>query len=113
MVAGVLLIAAGIGAAWWLMGSELRAHRPATDVSLGPPPEERVRTERRVGGLLQTPIEGDLPGENPESPGAEPDRPPERWEWIDRERGIARIPIERAMELVVERYGEAEPEGER
>lgn len=27
------------------------------------------------------------------------------YEWIDREQGIVRIPIERAMELVVERKG--------
>lgn len=106
MVAGALLVVAGIGAAWWLMGSELRAHRPATDVSLGPPSDERVRTERRVGGLLQTPIEGDPPGASPEPPGVGSDRPPARWEWVDRERGIARIPIERAIELVIERYGE-------
>lgn len=25
----------------------------------------------------------------------------ERWEWVDRERGLARIPIEHAMDLVV------------
>lgn len=25
----------------------------------------------------------------------------ERWEWVDRERGIARIPIEHAMDLVL------------
>lgn len=24
----------------------------------------------------------------------------ERWEWVDRDAGVARIPIERAMELV-------------
>jgi hypothetical protein len=27
----------------------------------------------------------------------------ERYGWVDRERGIARIPVERAMELVLER----------
>lgn len=113
MMAGVLLVAAGVGSAWWLMRSELAARRPETDVSFGPPSEERVRTERRVGFLLQTPIEGDRPGTTPEPPGEDPDRPPERWEWIDRERGIARMPIERAIDLVVERYGEAGPEGER
>ena len=31
-------------------------------------------------------------------------------EWIDRERGVARIPIEEAMRLVVERGGTASPE---
>lgn len=33
-------------------------------------------------------------------------RPPDRYEWVDRERGVARIPIERAMEVVVERARE-------
>lgn len=28
----------------------------------------------------------------------------EGWEWVDREEGIAKIPIERARELVVDRY---------
>lgn len=34
----------------------------------------------------------------------------ESYGWVDRERGIARIPVERAMELLVQRReGEAEP----
>lgn len=28
-----------------------------------------------------------------------------RYEWIDREKGIARIPIDRAMDLLVQRGG--------
>lgn len=28
----------------------------------------------------------------------------EGWEWVDRDEGIAQIPVERAKELVVERY---------
>jgi len=26
----------------------------------------------------------------------------DRWEWVDRDAGLARIPIDRAMDLVVE-----------
>ena len=29
----------------------------------------------------------------------------DRYEWVDREAGIVRIPIERAMELYVQRHG--------
>lgn len=32
-------------------------------------------------------------------------RPLNEYEWVDRERGIIAIPIERAMDLVVRRYG--------
>jgi hypothetical protein len=28
----------------------------------------------------------------------------ENWEWVNRDQGVARIPVERAKELVVERY---------
>ena len=29
------------------------------------------------------------------------------WEWIDRQRGIARIPVEQAMQIMAARAGEA------
>jgi hypothetical protein len=35
------------------------------------------------------------------------------YRWIDRERGIVRIPIERAMELVVQRSDAARPAGDK
>ncbi len=31
-----------------------------------------------------------------------------RWGWVDRRRGIARIPIDRAMRIVVERSAGAQ-----
>lgn len=44
---------------------------------------------------------------------AEERRALEGYAWVDRERGLVRIPIERAMELVAEREAAPEPGGER
>ncbi|HEX7636315.1 MAG TPA: hypothetical protein VF427_13695 [Noviherbaspirillum sp.] len=35
---------------------------------------------------------------------AEKNRLLESWEWIDRQRGIARIPVEQAMRIIAERH---------
>jgi hypothetical protein len=36
------------------------------------------------------------------APESRESRPIEGYEWVDRERGIVRIPVERAMDLIAE-----------
>ena len=112
MVVSVAVIVAGVASAWWLLRSEL-ARSGARDGgigrTLGPPPAERERLPRRLGGLLQTQVEQGEGGRSREEAAARRrNEPPDRWGWIDRERGVARMPIDRAMDLVLERYA-AEP----
>jgi len=52
---------------------------------------------------------GDAPGSADTTttvpgPGPRPDRRPPDYAWVDRGQGVVQIPIERAMERVVERY---------
>ncbi|GAC1536923.1 MAG: hypothetical protein NVS3B10_01090 [Polyangiales bacterium] len=63
---------------------------------------------RQIAAIHQTPIERDRHGLDLRD---EQRRALQRWQWVDRERGIARVPIERAMDLVVDeaRRGEGAP----
>lgn len=89
-VAAVLLVSLALsGWAWW----ELRARERA------PVPPPVVAAE--VGGVMQTLIGTDtaayaLAGRDREVL--------ESYGWVDQRAGIARIPIEQAMRLVVESY---------
>lgn len=52
--------------------------------------------------------QGEMPGEPRADAAARPEqarRPPDRYEWVDRTRGVVRVPIDRAMDVVVERAG--------
>lgn len=70
-----------------------------------PPPEAALRDAPPMRGPdLQANPAADLAAMR-----AEAQRRLDSYAWVDRERGVARIPIERAMELLVAR----EREGER
>lgn len=85
---GALVIISGI-AAWFLVKDWAETGNPP-----GPP----SRPVPAAGPLLQISPPKDLAALR-----AREDRLLHGTEWIDRERGIARIPIEKAMELRVKR----------
>lgn len=103
-VRSVLLVGAAIlgltvvafGGMWWLLGTLERAQArqspPANPLagSYGPtePPAPRLQV-RPLDDLLAL--------------RAEEQQYLSTYGWVDREQGIARIPIERAMELLAER----------
>jgi hypothetical protein len=89
-----LLVVAGV--LMYLLSSGLREARVAADPPLPRLPEARQPYEVR-GPRLQADPPADLAAlraaENEEL---------DRWGWIDEANGVARVPIERAMELLVE-----------
>ena len=93
-VVSVLVGAIGALAAGLLVVARVGALKPSFAGSTGPRPASREPSQAE-----QTPIGGTGVGE------ALRDRQRhelESWGWVDREAGIARIPIDRAMDLVVE-----------
>jgi hypothetical protein len=85
---GALLVGA---AYWWLRDREGRV-RPS-----GAFEEAGLQLRERVSGVLQEPF--DIPGARPSERELQ-ERELRRFGWVDRERRIVRIPIERAMELM-------------
>ncbi len=89
-LAVVLLVSLALGAwSWWILRARERA----------PVPQPVVAAE--VGGVMQTLIGTDTAAYAL----ADRDREVlESYGWVDQRAGIARIPIEQAMRLVVEAY---------
>ena len=97
VVAGVLM---------WLLSSGLREARVAADPPLPKLPEARQPYEVK-GPRLQA----DPPADMAALRAAE-EEALNRWEWTDENNGVARVPIERAMKLLVEqRSARGEEEG--
>lgn len=85
LLAGVVVIAAiGVGFSSWLMGPPPR----------GPEPTESPRT---IGSIEQTNVYDTAAGLDLR---ARQRAELETWHWVDRDAGIAAIPIERAMAIV-------------
>ena len=98
VIAATILITAG-GVLWpWLS----MRHREAVLLNEHPgrlPPAEP--TPPGPSTILATPIETDLEGRRR----IERDRAAlESYDWVDREQGVVRIPIGKAMELVVREH---------
>ena len=87
VVAGVLM---------WLMSSGLREARMAADPPLPKLPEARQPYEIQ-GPRLQADPPADMAALR-----AADEESLNRWEWVDETNGMARVSIERAMELLVE-----------
>ncbi len=87
IVVAFVIGAAAIGAVLGLMGGKARAQAPPVT----PPPAPR---------LEQKPIEASAPGLELR---ARKQKELSRYAWVDREHGVVAIPIETAMQLVVER----------
>ncbi len=95
-ITSIVVILASIGVARWIGGATTRglgrehiAHPTRT-------------APREIGIVDQTLIETEAYGELLR---AQQRRVLAHYGWVDRRAGIARIPIERAMELVVEQEG--------
>jgi hypothetical protein len=94
-VASVVVGAIGVVVAGWLLVFAVGAVRPSFADAAGPRP-----AASQLSGVEQTPIWNARRGE---ALMARQRHELESWGWIDRDAGIARIPIERAMNIVVER----------
>ena len=92
----LVLITVGVmGASSWILNGLAEAREPEPE--LHPLAEERQ--------VPPAPRLQDVPSKDIEEHRAIQGRLLGDYEWIDREQGIVRIPIERAMELVAEREG--------
>ncbi len=92
LVMGVVVAALAVAAAWWILAATrtgLSWHEE-TSVPVAP---------RQIARILQTPIERDRHGLELRE---RQRRSLEEYRWIDRERGIAQIPIDRAMQIIVD-----------
>ena len=90
-VASVIIIAISLAAVGWLMGGVTTAY--------GTPPPGAPTT---IGTVEQTLI---LDAQRGPKEQASARAKLGALEWVDRDAGLARIPIERAMDLVVARDG--------
>ena len=92
----LVLITVGVmGASSWILNGLEASREPEPEVhplaaERQVPPAPRLQDVPSKDIAEHRAIQGKLLGE---------------YEWIDREQGIVRIPIERAMELVAERKG--------
>lgn len=99
-----LLVAAGV--LMWLLSVGLRDARVAADPPLPKLPEARQPYEIK-GPRLQADPAADLAALR-----ARENEALEQWGWADEANGVARVPIERAMEMLVEqRSARGEEEG--
>jgi hypothetical protein len=90
----VLLLAAGAVATWLAdRGAPGRASS-----ARGPGPAKVV--SREIQSIDQAPFSAHVPSRGSWSAKRQA---LDSYEWVDRERGIVRIPVERAMALIVER----------
>ena len=100
-----LLIVAGV--LMWLLSAGLREARVAADPPLPKLPEARQPYEIK-GPRLQA----DPPADMRELRARE-EESLNQWGWADESNGVARVPIDRAMEMLVEqRAAPAEARGE-
>lgn len=95
-VAVLVVLVAGTVLGMWEIGKVLKARAVAADPPASPIPEARLPRPRPRGALQADP-NGDMARLR-----ASEDAVLGSYAWVDRGAGIARIPIERAMELVAE-----------
>ena len=93
-LASVVIGAIGVVVAGWVLIFVVGALRPSFADAGGPRP-----AASQLSGVEQTPIWDARRGE---ALVARQRLQLESWGWVDRDAGIARIPIERAMDIVVE-----------
>jgi hypothetical protein len=98
-VAGLVGLMVVAGVLMWLLSSSLREQRLAADPPLPLLPEARQPYEIS-GPRLQADPAADLAALR-----AEEELQLSTWGWADEADGLARVPIERAMEMLVEQRG--------
>jgi hypothetical protein len=81
-----------VGVAWWVLGSSESHARPSGEFS-----ERDLRPPPVIEGIESTLITVDNPGA---VVAADQRAVLDSYGWVDRDRGVVRIPIERAMEIV-------------
>lgn len=96
LTVGLLLVVAVAGVLVWMLTNYLRQQSRETD----PPPP--MLLEARMPHLPPAPRLQTEPFKDLEELRAAEDRELESYGWVDRASGVARLPIERAIELVVE-----------
>ena len=79
----------------WVQSRMLDAKRSAIDVQR---PAAAPVASRQIDGIHQTILERDRHGLDLR---AEQRASLEAWTWIDRDHSLAKIPVERAMDLIV------------
>jgi hypothetical protein len=104
MIIGTVVVAAliGIGSVYisglLLEREEARLHGPLYRAPANPP-----RAPREIGGVEQTLIESAHHGLRVRDA---QQKKLESWSWVDRRSGIVRVPIDRAIDLWLERQEE-------
>ena len=98
-VVGLTLIVLVSAALMWLLSAGLRARLTAAD----PPPP--VIPEARVQELPPEPRLQTSPEEDLRELRRHEDEILEGYAWTDEAAGVARVPIERAMDILIEREG--------
>ncbi len=96
-VAGIIITLAGISVAVWLLFAEERTARLHGEGPTPPVAPDQINT------LEQTSITVTRRGRRLNDEQREALR---HYRWVDRAGGIATIPVERAIDLVVQRSGE-------
>ncbi|HEY1692506.1 MAG TPA: hypothetical protein VGG39_10105 [Polyangiaceae bacterium] len=94
-IGSVVVGALGVVAAAALLVARIGAVSPDMAAGKGPAPAPRA-----ISNVEQTPIWQTKAGEDLR---AEQRRRLTGWGWVDRDAGVARIPIDRAMDVVVGR----------
>jgi hypothetical protein len=93
-VVGIFVGVVGVFAAGLLLAVTVGSVQPSFAGPSGPAPVART-----ISGVEQTPIWQSKAGEDLRD---QQRRELGRWSWVDRKAGLANIPIDRAMDLVVE-----------
>jgi hypothetical protein len=92
MATGVVVTVLSVAVAGWLL-SATRAGLPWHEAASAP------IAPRQIARIHQTPIERDRHGLDLRE---RQRRSLEEYRWLDRERGVVQIPIDRAMQIVVD-----------
>ena len=89
---GVLVTIAAVAISGWILTAMVgrKAERPQAQSPIA---------RRQIAGIHQTPIERDRHGWELRE---QQRRSLDEYRWVDRQRGIAQIPIDRAMQMVAD-----------
>lgn len=96
-----LVIAVSMVLMWW-MSKGLKSQEEAADPAPSPLPEANIRQLPPAPRLQPSPASDLTPEQELEQMRAEEEELLTGYGWVDREAGLARIPVERALELAAE-----------
>lgn len=96
-----LVIALSMVLMWWFANG-LKSQREAADPAPSPLPEANIRQLPPAPRLQPSPASDLTPEQELEQMRAEEEKLLTGYGWVDREAGVARIPVERALELAAE-----------